>query len=109
MDASYNVTVDIQNPVENTTIAVNDDLTVKVVYTHDEGGTIHHVRITIEDDAGNVVATLIDGHQHVEGTFTFDEIAAYTAAAAGTFKIVARTMNMDMSIMKMAERTFTVQ
>lgn len=109
MDASYNVTIDIEDPVENTTVAVNDDLAVKVVYTHDDGGTIHHVKIEIQDDAGNVVATLFDHHAHVAGTYTYDEPTAYTADTAGTFKVVARTMNMDMSIMQMAERTFTVQ
>ncbi len=109
MDASYDVTIDIHDPVESSILAVNDDLAVKVVYTHDYGGIIHHVRIEVQDDNGNVVATLIDGHQHVEGTYTFESTDAYTADSAGTFKIVARTMNMDMSIMQMAERTFTVQ
>lgn len=107
--ASYDVTIDIQDPVENLTAAINDVLAVKVVYTHDHGGTIHHVKIEVQDDGGNVVATLFDHHAHVEGTYTFDDVDAYTADTAGTFKIVARTMNMDMSIMKMAERTFTVQ
>ena len=109
MDATYNVSIDIQEPVENTTINVNDNLAVKVVYTHDDGGTIHHVRITIEDDGGTVVGTLVDGHQHVMGTYTYEDASAYTADTAGTFKIIARTMNMDMSIMQMAERSFTVQ
>ncbi len=108
MAATYNVSIDIQEPTENTTINVNDDLPVKVVYTHDEGGVIHHVRIEILDAADNIVATLVDGHQHVAGTYTFESADAFTATASGTFRLVARTMNMDMSIMKMAERTFTV-
>ena len=109
MMASYDVTVDIQEPVENTVLAVNDDLDVKVVYTHPDGGKIHHVMIEIQDNDGNVVATLDQGHKHVDGTYTFEQAAAYTATATGTFKVVARTMNHDMSIMQMAERTFTVQ
>ena len=109
MEATYDVIVDIQDPVESSTFAVNDDVAVKVVYTHEHGGTIHHVKIEVHDDGGNVVATLFDHHAHTAGEYTFDSADAYNAGTAGTFKIVARTMNMDMSIMQMAERTFTVQ
>jgi hypothetical protein len=105
----YHVTVDIQDPVENTTLNVNHDLAVNVVFTHDHGGTIHHVNIVILDAAENVVATLDDGHKHADGTYTYENAHAYTATATGTFKIVATTMNMDMSMMQMAQRTFTAQ
>lgn len=106
---SYEVTVEIQEPLENTTINVNDDLAVKVVYTHDHGGTIHHVKIEILDDAGNVVATLDEGHVHAVGTYVYENANAFTATTAGVFKVVAKTFNHDMSIVQMAERTFTVQ
>ncbi len=109
MMPSYDVTVDIQEPAENTILAVNDNLPVKVVYTHADGGKIHHVLIEIYDDADNLVATLDHGHKHVDGTYTFESANSYTATVAGTFKLVAKTLNHDMSIVKMAERTFTVQ
>lgn len=109
MDATYDATIDIQEPAENTIINVNDDLPIKVVVTHDQGGTIHHVRIQVLDDAGGVVATLDDGHKHVEGSYIYESTDDFTATTAGTFKITAMTMNMDMSIMHMEERAFTVQ
>jgi len=109
MMPSYNVTVDIQKPVENTTIAVDDDLAVKVVFTHDDGDIVHHVKIEIYDDAENLVATIDEGHKHAIGEYIFESLDSYTATATGTFKIVAKTLNHDMSIVKMAERTFTVQ
>ena len=109
MEATYDVIVNIQDPVENSTFAINDDIAVKVVYTHEHGGTIHHVKIEVHDDNGNLVTTLFDHHAHTSGEYTFESADAYTADTVGTFKIVARTMNMDMSIMHMGEREFTVE
>ncbi len=109
MHATYPVTIDIQSPTPDMVATINQPMDVKVVFTHDDGDVIHHVTIVVLDENDNEVATLDSGHKHVEGSYTFDEQGAFTPDTAGNYRVQARTMNHNMSIMESAMQSFSVQ
>lgn len=109
MHPTYDVTIVISKPTDGATVAVGTPMDVVVNMTHDDGATIHHVKIEVLDANGDVVETLDSGHKHVEGSYIFDETGIFTPATAGTYTLKATTLNHNMSIMPSVAVSFTAQ
>ncbi|MFK8009327.1 MAG: hypothetical protein AB8H03_23400 [Saprospiraceae bacterium] len=108
-DTPYAVDITISAPTANAVVNMNEAMAVKVDFARGAEEVIHHVKIFVLDADGNTIATLLESHAHTAGSFGYDDAAAYTPTAAGTYKIKAVSHDMDGVHADPLEVTFTVQ
>jgi len=106
--ATYAVTVNVHHPMEGAVKTVNEPMHVHSIFTHDDGGVIHHVTVHIMKN-GNVISVLDEGHKHVEGEYVYQEMEAWTPTEPGNYMVHAITRSHDMSIVQEMMRPFTVE
>ena len=56
----YTVTININNPMDNSTHAISEMIPLEVVFSRGTDEIIHHVKIELMDSDGNVVETLLE-------------------------------------------------
>ncbi|MEL6867520.1 MAG: hypothetical protein AAFP19_24055 [Bacteroidota bacterium] len=103
----YDVDIMINKPVENASFKMGDAMEVEVMYMAHDGATIHHTKIEVLNENGDVVATLFQDHVHQDGSYQFTS-SDYTPDTEGTFRLRAATSNHDMSVEQHAMRSFVV-
>ena len=107
-DADYNVTVTIEKPTADAEVTMGEPMEVAVKFEHQEGKTVHNVKIEVRDADGNSVMVLDEGHKHDEsGTYTY-EASDWTPMAHGTYTLHAETSNDAGEKTKSATASFTV-
>ncbi len=92
-DADYNVTVTIESPTADAEIIMGQPMEVAVKFVHEEGKTVHNVKIEVQDADGNSVMVLDEGHKHEEsGTYTY-QASDWTPTEHGMYTLYAETSN----------------
>lgn len=89
---SYDVTVDIISPSNNTQMAVGEVFSVIVDYARNEN-IIHNIKVEIVDMDGNQVQSLVERHAHVANEFTFTA-ENVSINRAGTYFVRASTTDL---------------
>jgi flagellar hook assembly protein FlgD len=107
-DADYKVTVTIESPTADAEVTMGEPMEVAVKFVHDEGKTVHNVKIEVQDADGNSVMVLDEGHKHEEsGTYTY-QASDWTPTEHGTYTLYAETSNDAGEATKSATASFTV-
>jgi len=107
-DADYNVTVTIEKPTADAEVTMGEPMEVAVKFEHQEGKTIHMVKIEVLDADGNSVMVLDEGHKHDEsGTYTY-EASDWTPTEHGMYTLHAETSNDAGEKTKSATASFMV-
>jgi hypothetical protein len=107
-DTDYNVTVTIEKPTADAEVTMGQPMEVAVKFEHQDGKTVHNVKIEVRDADGNSIMVLDEGHKHEEsGTYTY-EASDWTPTEHGMYTLYAETSNDAGEATKSAAASFTV-
>ncbi|MEM1220405.1 MAG: hypothetical protein AAGH79_15895 [Bacteroidota bacterium] len=108
MHSDYNVDIEIMSPAEGAEVTMGEVMHTHVVFSREEGETVHNVVVEVLDANGEVVATLIDDHVHTETSYEFHSME-FTPTEMGELTIRATSYDHgDKSTSVTQERTVTV-
>lgn len=105
---TYEVNFEFMSPADGSEVTMGEAMHTHIVFSREEGETIHNVVVEVLDADGNVVATLIDDHVHTETTYEFQSMD-FTPTEMGELTIRATSYDHgDKSTSVSDEITVTV-
>ena len=106
-DEKYEVDIEIMSPADGAEVTMGEVMHTHVVFSREEGETIHNILVEVLDADGNVVATLADEHVHEATSYEFHSMD-FTPTEMGELTVRATTTDHDKEEAITAERTVMV-
>lgn len=88
----YKVDIEFKSPSDGADVMMGHAMNTHIVFSREEGETVHNVVVEVLDADGNVLETLIDKHVHAETTYDFMN-ADFTPSEMG--EITLRATSYD--------------